>query len=335
MSIISVIIPVYNGQNTIQETINSVLQQTFHNFELIVINAGSTDSTLHIISKIQDHRIQVLSYPKANVAVNRNRGFNHAAGEFITFLDADDLWTPDKLEAQYKALVENPQAAVAYSWTHCIDKSGKFLRKCSYVNWTGDVYPQLLLDDFIGSGSNVMIRRHTISTIGGFDELLSNAQDTDMWLRLAAKYDFVVVPKPQILYRISANSMSSNIVGLEKSNLQIIERAFAHQKAKSLQHLKWYSIGNLYKYLSYKVLETIPGQQNTLQAVRLLWKTARYDPLLLGKPVIYKALLKLMFMAVFPAKLSKVFLTKFSRIANTSTFLGYEKTNLFIFKNNE
>jgi glycosyltransferase involved in cell wall biosynthesis len=326
MTIISVIIPVFNGEKTIQKTINSVLNQTFQEFELILVDSGSTDSTLEIITQIVDPRIKVFSYPQANVAVNRNRGFSRAIGEFITFIDADDLWTPDKLEAQYKALVENPTAAVAYSWTNCIDENGKFLRTCAYVQWTGDVYEKFLLDDFIGSGSNVMIRRSAFTAVGGFDESLTNAQDTDMWLRLAANYHFIVVPKPQILYRISDNSMSSNILGLEKSNLEVITRAFKHQKAESLQHLKQYSIANLYKYLSYKVLDIYPGQQKTLQALRILLKAIKTDVSLTIKPVIFKAFLKLLIMTLFPPQWAIKIFTKFPKLSNTSTFLGYEKT---------
>lgn len=327
MPIISVIIPVYNGEKTIKAAIDSVLQQTLANFELIIINADSTDSTLDIIQQIKDERIKIFSYPKANVAVNRNRGFQHSCCEFITFLDADDLWTPNKLEAQCQALLEHPEAAVAYSWTNCIDENGKFLRHCSFVQWAGDVYHKLLLDDFIGSGSNVMIRSSAFRAVGGFDESLSNAQDTDLWLRLAANYDFVVVREPQILYRITANSMSSDVLGLEKSNLQVITQAFAHQKAESLQYLKQYSIANLYKYLSYKVLDVPPGQQKTLQAIRILATAIKSDPYLMLKPVIFKAFLKLTVMTVLPSQWAKQLLNKFPKLSNTSTFLGYEKTS--------
>ncbi|MFN6566348.1 glycosyltransferase [Dendronalium sp. ChiSLP03b] len=325
--IITVIIPVFNGEKTIKETINSILQQTFTQFELIVINADSTDSTLNIIYQIKDSRIKVFSYPKANVAVNRNRGFHHSYGEFITFIDADDIWTSNKLEAQYKALVEYPEAAVAYSWTNCIDETGKFLRKCSYVQWTGDVYHKLLLDDFIGSGSNVMIRRNAFIAVGGFNESLSNAQDTDLWLRLAASYHFVSIPESQILYRVSAQSMSSDILGLEKSNLQVIAQAFNHKKAETLQHLKKYSIANLYKYLSYKVLDVPPGQQKTLQAVRVIATAIKSDPSLALKPIAFKAFLKLILMTLLPPKWARKLFAKFPKISNTSTFLGYEKNS--------
>lgn len=110
---ISVIIPAYNSENTIIHTINSVLNQTFTDLELIVINDGSQDSTLDIVKQIQDPRIKVFSYSNAGGNVSRNRGLKLAVGEFVSFLDADDLWTPNKLESQLKALEKNLSAKVA------------------------------------------------------------------------------------------------------------------------------------------------------------------------------------------------------------------------------
>ncbi|MGF1673845.1 MAG: glycosyltransferase [Rivularia sp. (in: cyanobacteria)] len=324
-NLISVIIPAYNAEKTIQETIESVLNQSFTNLELIIINANSIDKTLSIISQFKDERIKIFSYPEANVAVNRNRGINHATGDYITFLDADDLWTTDKLAAQYTALQSNSQAGVAYSWTNCIDENGKFLRKTSHVNWTGDVYAKFLLDDFIGNGSNVMIRREILMKVNGFDEILTNAQDTDMWLKLSAITDFVCVPKAQILYRIRQNSMSSNVLGLEKSNLEVIQRAFTREQAKQYQHLKPKAIGNLYKYLCYKVLAAPPGKQQGKVAVRFLLTAIRTDMSLLFKPIIFKAIFKLIVMVILPSNWANVLFKKLPRLSNTSTFLGYEK----------
>ena len=323
---ISVIIPVYNGENTIKQTIESVLNQSFSNFELIIINAESTDATLSIISQIKDERIKVFSFNKANVAVNRNRGIKQATGDYITFLDADDLWTSDKLAAQYTALQQNPQAGVAYSWTNCIDENGKFISKTSRVNWNGDVYSKFLLDDFIGNGSNVMIRKKVLIEVGGFDRLLTNAQDTDMWLKLSAITNFICVPKVQILYRIQQVSMSSNVIGLEKSNLEVIQRAFSREQAKSLQHLKPIAIANLYKYLCYKVLAAPPGKQQNTVAARFLFTAIKTDISLLFKPIMFKAILKLIAMVILPANWASKVFEKLPRLSNTSTFLGYEKT---------
>src|SRR3712207_5841233 len=98
MSLISVIVPAYKGEKTIQKTIESVLNQTFTDFELIVINDGSQDATLDVVSSIQDSRLKLFSYPNAGISTTRNRGIYHAVGEYISFIDADDLWTPDKLK---------------------------------------------------------------------------------------------------------------------------------------------------------------------------------------------------------------------------------------------
>ncbi len=291
---ISVIVPVYNGKKTIQETIESVLNQTFSDFELIVINDGSQDSTLEVIANIQDARLQVFSYPNAGVAASRNRGLSHACGKFISFLDADDLWTPDKLEAQLKALQENPQAAVAYSWTDHIDESSQFLTPGPHITVSGDIYARLLLGNFLSNGSNVLVRTQALLEVGAFEQSLAPAEDWDMWLRLAAHYHFVAVASPQILYRISTNSASCNIAKMEAACLRVIERAYSQAPA-SLQHLKPETLGFLYNYLLSKVLEGPPGRQKVLTAARLFWhyftndcsryRLVRFKLLLLSKVV--------------------------------------------------
>ena len=307
MALISVIIPVYNGEQTIKETIQSVLSQTFTNFELIIINSASTDSTLDIISQFKDPRIKIFSYPKANVAVNRNHGLKHADSEFISFIDADDLWTKDKLADHYKALQENTLAAVAYSWTNAIDENSQFLRPCSRSEWTGDVYSKLLVDNFICSGSNVTARTKILRELGGFDESMTGAEDIDLCLTLAAKYNFVVVPKAQVLYRILPYSMSSNLMTMEQSILLAIEKAFSRKQASSLQHLKRYSLANAYIYLSYKALNSplpLPLIKLTSTTLRYLRLIVKHDPYILLQPVIYKKLLRLIIIIIIPKEFS-------------------------------
>jgi glycosyltransferase involved in cell wall biosynthesis len=326
MPLISVIIPVYNGAKTIKETIESVLQQTLTDFELIVINSDSIDGTLEIVNSIQDSRLKVFTYPQANVGINRNRGIDNATGELITFLDADDLWTADKLEAQYKALQENPQAAVAYSWTDHIDENGKYVGICSHVNWTGDVYPPMLLTNFIVTGSNVLIHSQALKEVGRFDESLTNAHDTDMWLRLAARYQFVLVPRVQIFYRISTNSLSSNVWRLETACLKVLESAF-QAAPESLQYLKPHCFANLYKYLLYKALLGESDRTKSRIAAKFLAKTIKYDPSLLRKGVSFKSLLKILVIALLPSKWSSELFKKMPRLANTTTLLSYLQTD--------
>lgn len=327
MPLISAIVPLYNGERTIRETIESVLNQTFSDFELIIINDGSQDSSLDIVSDISDRRLKVLSYTNAGVNASRNRGICQSSGDFVAFLDADDLWTPDKLASQLKALQENPQASVAYSWTDYIDESSHFLRRGTYLTFNGNVYENLLMINFLENGSNPLIRRQALIEVGGFEESLTYAEDWDMWLRLAAKYDFIGVPSPQILYRVSAHSTSAHLPKLEAGCLQVIERACA-QAPPSLQHLKQYSIANLYKYLTHRALEGNPSQQKGLEAIRFLWQAVKNDPSGIRMQVICKVLLKIVAMILLPPEQYQLLLTKFSKLYNTSTILGYLRTSL-------
>ncbi|OUL19907.1 glycosyltransferase [Nostoc sp. 106C] len=298
MPLISIVLPVYNGEKTIAETINSVLNQTFVNWELIIINDGSQDSTLDIIKEIEftDSRLRIFSYPNAGLAASRNRGIALSLGEYISFIDADDLWTSDKLKSQLIALQEYPNASIAYSWTDYIDADGKFVKSGGHTTDTGDVYQKLLLWNFIENGSNPLIRKEVFTIVGSFDESLTAAEDWDMWLRLAAQYEFVVVPKVQILYRLSTNSMSANLKRQEITCLVVINKAFATPRAESLGYLKKYTLSNIYKYLTFKSLETPPDKVHRWISTVFLWKCVRYNPAVIKqKKIILIAIFKIVF----------------------------------------
>ena len=326
---ISVIIPAYNAEKTIKETIESVLKQTFADWELIIINDGSTDSTLDIVNGFQDGRIQVFSYPNSGASASRNKGFSHSQGEYIALLDADDLWSTDKLEAQLAALETNPQASIAYSWSDCIDESSQFLRRGGHLTINGDAFPQLLLLDILENGSNPLIRRKAFAAIDGFDESLPAGQDWDLYLRLAAAgYQFVAIPRTQVFYRISTSSMSANVLRLESASVKVIDRAFQGAPL-ALQHLKADSLGNLYKYLTFKALEETVGKERNLAAARFLVAAIANDSSLLRTRVLVKALLKITIMLLLPSSLAAQLLKKMKRICDTTTLLGYLKLDAY------
>ncbi len=254
----------------------SVLHQTYSNLELIVINDGSQDSTLDILSSINDPRLQVFSCNNSGVCVARNRGIERASGEFISFLDADDIWTPDKLESQLAALQENRQAGVAYSWVNYIDEHGIFLHNGNHISINGSAYEEMLVQNVLENGSNPLIRREALAEAGVFDQSLTLAEDWDMWLRLAETYDFVTVPAAQVLYRISSRSGSANIVRMEKSCLKLIEKSFKGTPA-TLQHLKKAALSRLYLYLTFKSLESPLGRKYGILAARCFWNAIQND----------------------------------------------------------
>ncbi|MCM8781781.1 MAG: glycosyltransferase [Candidatus Omnitrophica bacterium] len=265
LPLISVIMPVHNAENTVKKALNSVLNQTFQNLELIVINDGSTDATLDIISNTHDPRIKIFSYPHSGVSKSCNYGISKAKGKYIAFMDADDLWTQDKLKEQLKALQENPQAAVAYTWTDYIDEDGKFLGVASRVSIEGNVYTRLLLSDFLCNGSNALIRSEALAEVGEFDESFSVAQDWDIYLRLASRYNFVAVRAAHNLYRLSIKTNSSDIFNMEKECLRLIDREYCKVQKGAVDGLKNCSIVNLYMYLFNKMMDSRFGIYNSFR----------------------------------------------------------------------
>ncbi|BAZ13303.1 putative glycosyl transferase [Calothrix sp. NIES-4071] len=307
MAIISVIIPAYNAERTILETISSVQQQTFSDFELIVINDGSTDRTLELLNSIEDPRLKVFSYSNGGLPVARNRGISHATGEFIAFIDADDLWTPDKLELQLAALQQHPEAGVAYSWTCNMSEEGELLYPVTPV-FNGNVYANLLVWNFISNGSNPLIRSQALKSTGEFDPTLKSAEDWEYWLRLAAHWPFVVVPNIQILYRRSSNSMTSKIEIIKQASLIVLERAFGNAPPE-LQYLKKQGLANIYQYYAEVYLRDITNNNNELNKVMdNLWKAVYLQPQNLLNKYTQRLVVKVLLLRVLsPGIASNIF----------------------------
>lgn len=302
--LISVIIPVYNGCKTLMRTLGSLQAQTFQDFEIVVINDGSTDETLALLARCDDPRINVFSYENGGLPTARNRGIERARGAFLTFLDADDCWDQHKLQDQLEALENAPRAGVVYSGTAFIDECDRllFAREENYAS--GDIYPQLLIRNFISSGSNILLRREVVEAVGGFDPTLKSVEDWDYYLRLAAQVPFAVVPKLQVFYRQSSSSMTANLSVMESASLCVIERAF-HQAPPELQSLKPQSLANLYRYLTKQCIGQDPRSAQLRSAWGNLLKALRLSPRILTQRETQRLLAKLLVMALIPTALSR------------------------------
>lgn len=178
--------------------------------------------------------------------------------------------------SQFKALIAHPQASVAYSWTDYIDANDNFVVSGTHTTKNGDVYNDLLINNFLENGSNPLICKEALIELGGFDESLKAAQDWDMWLRLANQCEFVTVPKVQILYRISENSTSSNLDRQEKACLAVIERAYKSRQSIDKEVLNA-SFANLYKYLTCRALLMPYSRKKALTAAKFLHRYFIYD----------------------------------------------------------
>ncbi|MEA5622624.1 glycosyltransferase family 2 protein [Nostoc sp. UHCC 0251] len=224
---VSVVIPAYNAMAYLPETLDSVLKQTFADFEVLIINDGSTDRIVSWASEIIDSRVKLISQENQGLSGARNTGIDHAQGKYIAFLDADDVWEPTKLEKQVCCFQENPDAGVVYTWSLLVDEHGKPTGRIFASQLEGQVWGQLLVEmDVISNGSSAVVRRDCFEAVGVFDRNLAAAADLDMWLRIAAKYPFAVVKEPLTLYRQHSSSMSKNRQRMFQDLQKVIEKAF-------------------------------------------------------------------------------------------------------------
>lgn len=241
---VSVVIPAYNAMVFLPETVESVLKQTYTDFEVLVINDGSSDNIINWASRVQDLRVKLISQANQGLPGARNTGIYHAQGEYIAFLDADDLWEPTKLEKQVKRLDEDPSLGVVYTWSNLVDEQNRPTGRVFASVAEGNVWQQLLETDVISNGSSAVVRRCCFEMVGEFDRTLTSAEDLDMWLRIAAHYPFAVVKEPLTLYRHHFGSMSKNRQRMIQNLQIVIEKAFQAVPIESL-HLRNRAYANI------------------------------------------------------------------------------------------
>ncbi|MDP7297120.1 MAG: glycosyltransferase [Gammaproteobacteria bacterium] len=282
--LVSVVIPAYNSSATLRETIDSVLHQSFKDFELLVIDDGSTDTTKEIINDVRDSRVCYFSFDNAGPSAARNRGIELAAGQFIAFLDADDLWLPGKLAAQIDALRHNPEAALVFSWSDSIDESGAFLKKGNYVHLENNIYEQLIKWNFLENGSTPMVRQSALLDSGVFDEAIRLGEDWDMWLRLAHRHPIICIPEVHVLYRVRQNSATSNVKPVAKETLRVLQSALDRlPPTRDRDRLERTAKANLYQYLALRLVETSTTRQTGFEAAGYWWQFVITTPNLLSQ----------------------------------------------------
>jgi glycosyltransferase involved in cell wall biosynthesis len=200
--VVSVIIPTYNRADLLPRALNSVLQQTFVDFEVLVVDDGSTDKTAALMAKYQerDDRVRYLDQPQnAGVSAARNRGLREARGVFMAFLDSDDEWLPYKLERQvalFQRLSE--RVGLIYGGVENVGPGGE--RNIHTPRHRGDIRSTLLERNVIHGTSGVTLRRATVERVGFFDEGIPAVEDYDYWLRVAKEYEVDFISEPLIRY---------------------------------------------------------------------------------------------------------------------------------------
>lgn len=221
---VSVIIPTYNCEIYIAETLNSVLHQTFQDLELIVVDDGSTDRTRQIIASY-GARVRLIAQTNSGVCAARNRGILEATGQYICLMDHDDYWFPEKLALQLEQMNQHPEVGLVYStfaWWHPkaedVFPDPDFYKDESPASaiddeFSGWIYHLLLLDCWVLT-SSALIRAEVFNKCGVFDESLPYSEDWDLWLRISREYPFIKLKKTLTLYRQhprQGNLMARNI----------------------------------------------------------------------------------------------------------------------------
>jgi len=226
MKKVSIIVPVYNVESYVESTVQSVLNQTYQNFELLMIDDGSPDRSAEICQRFTDPRLTLIRQANRGLAGARNTGIRHAQGAYIAFLDGDDLWLPDKLEKHVHHLKNSPNVGLSFSRSEFIDESGNRSGTYTMPKLIEITPPDLLRDNPIGNGSAAVLRREVLDAIAFqdnrlgseetvyFDEHFRQAEDLECWLRIAIQTEWRLegISDALTLYRVNSGGLSANLL---------------------------------------------------------------------------------------------------------------------------
>lgn len=238
---VSIVIPAYNAERYLAQTLESVLAQTLADWELIVMDDGSRDGTGGIADAYaaRDGRIRVVRQPNQGLSNTRNLGLREASAAYVIFLDADDLWEPDTLSALSSALDARPDCVGAYALARFIDGEGRPCQPGVLEAWQRDrrevtgrgtallkpeeptSFAALALRQRIATAGTVLLRRSVLEDVGPFDASLKGCEDWDMWLRLARRGGFVFVDRLLFHYRQSGGGLSADKRALHQTERDV------------------------------------------------------------------------------------------------------------------
>lgn len=309
--LISIVIPLYNKEKHIKKTIFSVLNQTFNDFEIIIINDGSTDNSLKVLDVIKDERLKIFSTINQGVSKARNFGISKAKGKFIAFLDADDIWFKHHLEDLKKLQEQFPNCGL-YCKAY-LKKEGNLNTPSRYnfisnnTSWKGIVkdYFKASTVNSIAWTSAVMIPKKILEDYKGFDEkiTLGAGEDTDLWIRIALNYKVAFSNKVSAIHILDSDNRISN----SNTNLRrFIDLDKYEEEAKNNPSLKTYLDLNRYSFaLQYKLVKNTLKAKDYIDKINPDSLNKKQLFLLKQHPTILKLIFKVnQFLKKFNVKLS-------------------------------
>jgi glycosyltransferase involved in cell wall biosynthesis len=278
---VSVIIPTYQCATYVSLAVKSVLTQTYRDFDVIVVNDGSTDNTLQVLAEFNE-KIQVITQANGGSSAARNTGIRATSSEYIAFLDADDFWLPHKLEQQMPLFEEDPKVGLVFGDILLATSKG-VLKDTNFKLMPpskGMVFHDLFKGNFIPATS-VVIRRCCIDEVGFFDEGVLGPEDYDLWLRISQAWNVAYVNEPVAIYRISPGQLSANNYRMMQQLIRVKSRIFNNYPDLSTMDPKTLEICyyNLYiRAAKLALMEKQPGKcRSILEDYRSLKRpTYRY-----------------------------------------------------------
>jgi glycosyltransferase involved in cell wall biosynthesis len=280
------VIPAYNAERTVGFAVDSVLCQTFDDFELIVIDDGSTDRTAQVVKERRDERLRCVTGSNSGVSTARNRGVSLTSAPLVAFLDADDLWSPTKLEHQVAALRTGPSIGLCFTTAEFVDDELRKLGEDRALHYADYAAALLIKGNVIsGSSSSVMVRRSLVESVGGFDPAFSQCADWDLWLRLSVATAFEPLDEPLVRYRKAPGTMSSDPALLERDTFALLDKFFSSPSSGEYQRLRRRAYGRQWMVCSGTYLHA--GQPR--EATRCLTRGLRTDPWTVRRPLMLPA----------------------------------------------
>lgn len=247
--LVSAIIPNYNYERYVGKAVESALAQTYQNIEIIVVDDGSDDKSRELLTQYSD-RIKVIEQKNSGVCAARNRGAAESNGDYLAFLDADDIWMPEKIKRQVDRFTCDPQIGIVHVGVEDIDADGNNIA-FHLKGMEGNVSEHFLFFEeavVLGGGSGVMIKRSVFEESGGFDETLSTSADWELYFRISSKYSIAFVAEPLLQYRLHGSNMHSNVQRMEQEMIRAYEKAFDGSSFSDSVKSKAY--GRLFRVLS-------------------------------------------------------------------------------------
>ena len=240
MAKVSIVTPTYNRAQYLPAAVASVLAQTFRDLELIIVDDGSVDNTRDVLEPfLSDKRVHYFYQANKGQSHARNLALEYAKGDFIAFLDSDDLWSVDKLEKQLAVFRANPQADIVHGDEAMIDQTGSVISLQNMKRHSGQITPFLLADNSV-SITTALVKRQCFDEMGGFDTSVGVADDYELWLRFSAYYHFKYEPGIVASYRVIADQISSDKCRRFAANEQIISQFLAkHGEALTKKQRRW------------------------------------------------------------------------------------------------